>query len=256
MMAFTREGARAESFLETSPGSRFSVSGETSANTGVAPWYKMQLVVAQKVMGVVIASSPVPSPAANAAPCNAAVPELKLTACRAPIQAANRSSNSPILGPVVSQSDLRTFTTSSTSASSTLCRPYGNNTSRTGVPPWMANVSSFGGKILISGGGWNRIRSPLSQTPPIFPTHAASASVHYCRSNNGSLPEAAWRLPSSPISTMDARVESRTYLQSRAFDATRLQRPALRATSLPDESRCTPPGTQARSSPPGPLVAC
>src|ERR1700682_3782834 len=102
---------RAEIFLDTSPGSRFNVSGETSANTGVAPWYKMQLAVAQKVMGVVIASSPGPSPAANAAPCNAAVPELKLTACRAPTRAANRSSNSAIFGPVVSQSDFRTSTT-------------------------------------------------------------------------------------------------------------------------------------------------
>src|ERR1039458_5869112 len=108
MMAFTREDARAENFLATSPGSRFSVSDETSANTGVAPWYKMLLAVAQKVMGVVIASSPGPSPAANAAPCNAAVPELKLTACRAPIHAAKRSSNSPIFGPVVSQSDFKT----------------------------------------------------------------------------------------------------------------------------------------------------
>src|ERR1700693_1789507 len=137
------------SFLETSRGSRFNVSSETSANTGVAPWYKMQLAVAQKVMGVVTASSPAPSPAANAAPCNAAVPELKVTACRAPTRAANCSSNSAIFGPVVSQSDLRTSTTASISASSTLCRPYGNNFSRTGVPPWMASVSSFVGKALM-----------------------------------------------------------------------------------------------------------
>src|ERR1700687_4231270 len=102
---------RAEIFLDTSPGSRFNVSGETSTNTGVAPWYKMQLAVAQKVMGVVIASSPGPSPAANAAPCNAAVPELKLTPYFAPTHAENRSSNSPTFGPVVSQSDRKTSTT-------------------------------------------------------------------------------------------------------------------------------------------------
>ena len=71
-------------FFETFAGSRFSVSAETSANTGVAPWYKTQLAVAQKVIGVVIASSPAPSPAANAAPCKAAVPELKLTAMLRP----------------------------------------------------------------------------------------------------------------------------------------------------------------------------
>src|SRR5260370_35411264 len=107
MMALVGE----ESFLETCLGLRCSLSGETSANTGVAPWYKMQLAVAQNVIGVVIASSPGPRPAANAAPCNAAVPELKLTACRAPTHAANRSSNSTIFRPVVSQSDSRTSTT-------------------------------------------------------------------------------------------------------------------------------------------------
>src|SRR5580658_45553 len=107
MMAFVREVI----FFETSTGSIFRVSAEMSAKTGEAPGYKMQLAVAQNVMGVVIASSPGASPAANAAPCNAAVPELKLTACRAPTQAANRSSNSAIFGPVVSQSDLRTSTT-------------------------------------------------------------------------------------------------------------------------------------------------
>src|SRR5450759_41759 len=119
----------------------------------------MQLAVAQKVMGVVIASSPGPSPAANAAPCNAAVPELKLTACRAPIHAANRSSNSATFGPVVSQSDFRTSTTAWPSASSRLCRPYGNNFSRTGVPPWMASVSSFVGKALMLRRRRNRLRS-------------------------------------------------------------------------------------------------
>src|SRR6266853_5910873 len=106
-----REDLRADSFFETSRGSRFRVSAETSANTGVAPWYKIQLADAQKVMGVVIAISPGPSPAANAAPCSAAVPELKLIAYRAPVCYANRSSNSPIFGPVVSQSDFKTSIT-------------------------------------------------------------------------------------------------------------------------------------------------
>src|SRR5271154_2449205 len=119
MMAFVLEVI----FVETSAGSRFSVSGETSANTGVAPWYKTQLAVAQKVMGVVIASSPGSSLAAKAAPCNAAVPELKLTACLAPTQAANASSNSATVGPVVSQSERSTSTTAWMSSSSMDCRP-------------------------------------------------------------------------------------------------------------------------------------
>ena len=42
----------------------FSVSGVTSAKIGLAPWYTTQFAVAQKVNGVVIASSPGPSPAA------------------------------------------------------------------------------------------------------------------------------------------------------------------------------------------------
>src|SRR5208282_5028407 len=183
MMAFTRADVRAESFLATSSGSRFSVSGETSAKIGVAPWYKMQLAVAQKVMGVVIASSPGPSPAAKAAPCNAAVPELKLTACLAPIQAANRSSNSPTFGPVVSQSVFRTSTTAWTSASSRLCRPYGNSFSRTGVPPWMASVSSLVGKALMSGRRRNRLgsagfrRHELLQFPPRQPALVGIARI-------------------------------------------------------------------------------
>jgi len=62
-------------------------------------------------MGVVMASSPGPSPAAKAVACSAAVPELKLTPYFAPTHAANRSSNSPTFGPVVSQSDRKTSTT-------------------------------------------------------------------------------------------------------------------------------------------------
>src|SRR5271169_310128 len=196
----------------------------------------MQLAVAQKVMGVVIASSPGPSPAANVAPCNAAVPELKLTAYRAPIHAANLSSNSPIFGPVVSQSDLKTPTTACTSASSRLCRPYGSNFPRTGVPPWMAIVSTFVGKPLIARRSSEPPRQRWLQAPPTLPTPAASASDRSCRSNNGSLPEAACRSPNSPISTTGAMAESRTYLQSRVSAVTRLQRPAPHAASPPDES--------------------
>ena len=65
---------------------------------------------------------------------------------------------------------------------------------------------------------------------PALPTRAASASVRSCRLNTGSLPPAAWRSPSFPISTRDATAESHTYLRSPAFAATRLRKPALRAT--------------------------
>src|SRR5260370_14396303 len=123
----------------------------------------MQLAVEKNDIGVVMAWSPASSPAANAAPCKAAVPEVKRTAWRAPSRTANRSSNSPTFGPVGSQSDFRTSTTAWISASSRLCRPYGNKLFRTGLPPWMASVSSFMGKTLMSsrswsGGGRNRLR--------------------------------------------------------------------------------------------------
>ncbi|MGA7930416.1 MAG: hypothetical protein WCA20_31025 [Candidatus Sulfotelmatobacter sp.] len=94
-----------------------------SAKTGVAPWYSTQFGVAANVMGLVMASSPGLSPAAKAAPCNAAVPELKLTAYLAPIRAANASSNSATFGPVVSQSERSTSTTAWMSSSSIDCRP-------------------------------------------------------------------------------------------------------------------------------------
>src|SRR5713101_161653 len=48
--------------------------GADVGKTGVAPWYNTQFAVAANVIGVVMASSPGLSPAAKAAPCNAAVP--------------------------------------------------------------------------------------------------------------------------------------------------------------------------------------
>ncbi len=77
----------------------------------------MQFAVAAKVSGEVMASTPACNPAANAAPCNAAVPELKATANFAPTRAANASSNSPTVGPVVSQSERNTATTAAMSSS-------------------------------------------------------------------------------------------------------------------------------------------
>src|SRR5271157_3187458 len=76
---------------------------------------------------------------------------------------------------------------------------------------------------------------------PLLPVHAASASDRSCRSNNGSLPEAAWHSPSFPTSTTDATAESRTCPRFPAFAVTRLPRPALHAASLRDESRWSPP---------------
>src|ERR1700675_5154881 len=100
-MAFVR----AEIFSSAATRVKIKVPDETSAKNGRALWYKTQFAVAQNVIGVVTASSPGPNPAANAAPCRAAVPELKLTANFAPTAAAKASSNSATLGPFASPPD-------------------------------------------------------------------------------------------------------------------------------------------------------
>ena len=73
--------------------------------------------MAANVIGVVIASSPGPRPAATAAPWSAAVPEENATACLAPVSATRPASNSGTRGPVVSQSERSAATTASTSSS-------------------------------------------------------------------------------------------------------------------------------------------
>ena len=74
-------------------------------------------------MAGTITSSPGPTPAANAAACSAAVPELTATACRAPTCAATARSKAGTWGPVVSQSERSAATTACTSSSSSPCRP-------------------------------------------------------------------------------------------------------------------------------------
>ena len=71
-------------FRRTCSGSMFSVTGSMSASTGVAPAWMMALTVAQKVIGVVMTSSPGPTPEASSDRCNAAVQEFSAIAWRAP----------------------------------------------------------------------------------------------------------------------------------------------------------------------------
>ena len=99
-----------------------SVPGSTSANRTSAPVYRTAFAVATNVMGVVMASSPGPRPAASAAPCRAAVPDENATAWRAPVAAHRPASSTGMRGPVVSQSDRSAAVTASTSASSTCWR--------------------------------------------------------------------------------------------------------------------------------------
>src|SRR5688500_20400868 len=66
-----------------------SVSGSTSAKTGVAPSYSAQFDEAAEVIAVTITSSPGPTATACTAACRAAVPLQTTTACVAPTLAAS-----------------------------------------------------------------------------------------------------------------------------------------------------------------------
>src|SRR5688572_1129565 len=89
----------------------------TSANTGVAPVCTMTLAVAGHVIGVVITSSPGPTPSASSDRCIAAVPEVTARACFAPTYSANRRSSSAAFGPVVSQPERSVSATAAISSS-------------------------------------------------------------------------------------------------------------------------------------------
>src|SRR6188508_3258392 len=93
------------------------VSGSTSTSTGVAPTWWMTPTVAENVRGVVMTSSPGPTPRVARAVCRAAVQELTPRAAGAPTRAANSDSNRWDLGPVVIQPDRRVSTTSEISSS-------------------------------------------------------------------------------------------------------------------------------------------
>jgi len=80
---------------------------------------KIALTVAQNVSGVVITSSPGPTPAASRLRCNAAVQELTAATCETlrALKDANCASNAATLGPLPSQPDCIVATTSWISAS-------------------------------------------------------------------------------------------------------------------------------------------
>ncbi len=101
----------------------FSVAGSMSAKAGSAPRYTLQLALAANVRALVSEVSPGPTPAANAAPCRAAVPDENATAWGTSQRSATASSKAVTEGPWVSQSPARTSVTRSTSRASTDCRP-------------------------------------------------------------------------------------------------------------------------------------
>ena len=73
--------------------------------------------VAGQVIGLVITSSPGPTPSPSRERCSAAVPEATASTCSAPTYSANRSSSSAVRGPVVSQPDRRVSVTAAISSS-------------------------------------------------------------------------------------------------------------------------------------------
>jgi hypothetical protein len=83
----------------TSAGSRAQVPGSRSTNTGVAPVRTTARAVAKAEFGVVITSSPGPTPSACNARVMASIPLPTPTACGTPTKSAYSRSNASTSGP-------------------------------------------------------------------------------------------------------------------------------------------------------------
>ena len=95
MIAFVR-GVIAASILA---GSIMRNSGSTSTSTGRAPAYSIAAIVATKVNGTVITSSPAPTPAASSERWSALVPLLTPIASEVWQNLAKSSSKAVTAGP-------------------------------------------------------------------------------------------------------------------------------------------------------------
>src|SRR6478735_7930754 len=102
----------------TAAGSRFSVSGAMSANTGAACWNNAALAEATNENPDVTTSSPGPMPSRARHACRPAVPLEQATENRLPDAAANDSSNRASIGPSASEPERSTSSTSSSSRAS------------------------------------------------------------------------------------------------------------------------------------------
>src|SRR5437660_9761778 len=92
-------------------------ASRTSTKTGVAPVWTITLAVAGQVIGLVITSSPGPTPSATSDRWSAAVPEASASTCFASRYAAIRRSSSAARGPVVSQPERSVSVTAAISSS-------------------------------------------------------------------------------------------------------------------------------------------
>src|SRR5919197_2889183 len=97
-------------------GSRLSVRGSMSANTGRAPSNSITLALATNENGEVTTSSPADTPTARSARCSPAVPLDTALACGAPTHWANSRSNSGTRGPSESWPERSTSITAASSS--------------------------------------------------------------------------------------------------------------------------------------------
>src|SRR5262245_55804898 len=98
-------------------GSMLRSESRTSAKTGVAPACTITFAVAGHVIGVVITSSPGPTPSATSERCSAAVPDASASTCSASRNSLMRSSSRAALGPLVSQPERSVAVTAAISSS-------------------------------------------------------------------------------------------------------------------------------------------
>jgi hypothetical protein len=116
--------------------SMLRVTGSMSTSTGVAPTSRITLAVATQVSGVLITSSPGPTPARRSATSSVAVPELKARTGRPPQIAESAASKACTFGPLVIQPERSTSQTAAMVSSSIDGRVIGS-------------MGSFGGVIGI-----------------------------------------------------------------------------------------------------------
>src|SRR5918992_2624109 len=101
----------------TRSGSMLRSESRTSTNTGAAPQWTTTFAVAGQVIGLVITSSPGPTPRATSDRCSAAVPEDTASTCSTSRYWESRCSSSAARGPVVSQPERIASATASISPS-------------------------------------------------------------------------------------------------------------------------------------------
>src|SRR5262245_23292848 len=107
--------------------SMFRWRRSTSTNTGRAPTSRIELAVAAHESGVVITSSPGPTPARRRPRTSAAVPELNVRTGRPPQYAESAASNRCTSGPEVIQPERSTAATPAIVSSSITGRAKGRN---------------------------------------------------------------------------------------------------------------------------------